>query len=67
MLTGRPDDAAGLWARSIALGEFDTDSFMTGIKSDRSAITGYSAIDPVLIGMVADTAVRRSRALGQSV
>lgn len=67
LLTGRPADTADLWARAISEGGMDTDTFLTDIASDRSIIGDYAKIDPVLIGIVTDEALKRSRQRGHSL
>ncbi len=67
ILTGRPADAADYWARSLAARDFDAQSLISEIESDRATIGGYSEIDPVLVGMVADNAVSRARTIGNQL
>lgn len=67
MLTGRPGDAADLWARSIATREFDTSSFLSDLRSDLTVIPGYGNIDPVLTGLVTDAALARAADLGHTI
>ncbi|MDE6327932.1 MAG: tetratricopeptide repeat protein, partial [Duncaniella sp.] len=67
ILTGRPADAADYWARSLAARDFDAQSLISEIESDRATIGGYSGIDPVLVGMVADNAVSRARTIGNQL
>ena len=67
LLSSHPDKAAGLYARSIALRDFDSDGFRSDFDRDTGVVEGLRGVSPLLRNIVADRATLLAKSLGDKV